>query len=220
MRRMMLCLFAILFAAGSLVASAPVHAQKDKKDKKGSKTKEEKPKDPPRKLLIFPSDTPEGNASQLEDAVTRILERRLNATEVYSTTVFTISTPVIRRALTDKVLEQKDVSKPYDNILKAKKLATMLGYVWVATAAIGDYQYDEDKRQVTLDLAIRIVDFSGEKPALKTVAETMTSPANPPKDHNELKIAFDLIRDLGEKLMTDLLKPKQPEKPKEEPKNP
>lgn len=185
----------------------PAYAQGKKKKEKEAPPA---PKAEPKRILQFSTDYAEGSkAANLADSVERGISRRLVANDEYSVTMFYAAMPLVKRGLIDHVIDKKDIEKPFDKTEKAKKLAALAGYNLVVLSSINDYQYNEDKKQVTLDISIRIVDFSGEKPAVvKFVAETATSPADAGKDKAEDKIALDFVRDLVEKLMKDVMKPK------------
>ncbi len=185
----------------------PATAQGKKKNEKEAPSA---PKAEPKRIFQFPTDSPEGSkANTLTDIVERGIARRLSNNDEYAVAMFFPAMPLIRRALINHEIDRKDVDKPYDKTEKAKKLATLAGYTLVVLSSINDYQYNADKKQVTLDISIRIVDFSGEKPVvIKFVAETATSPADTGKDKTEDKIAIDFARDLVEKLIKDVLKPK------------
>ncbi len=200
-------LFLTLAASSVLTASllaAPLAPQPPK-----TASTDKKPKAEPRRVLVLPIDTKSERAEALTDAFNAIITRRLTDKDAFEVTAFDINAPLIKRALIDRQLDKKDAKKPFDNVIKAKKIAGIVGQNLVLLTSIGDYQYDEAKRQVTLDITLRLVDFSGEKPKVeKYVAETATSPENVSKEKDEAKIAQDLLKELAEKLMKDLLKPK------------
>jgi hypothetical protein len=212
--------FAFALAGVLLLSTAPLSAQK--KDKKPPKEAPQSPKTEPKRILLFPTDYQEGSkAIALTDAVERSITRRLSEKDQYAVTAFFPAMSLIKRAVIQRQIEKKDVEHPYDKTDKAKKLADIAGYNLVVLSSINDYQFDATKKQVTLDISIRIVDFAGEKPAVITfVAETATSPTSTDANATEEKIALDFARDFIEKLMKDVLKPKATEKPKEAEKKP
>lgn len=174
-----------------------------------AKTTENDKKAEPRRILLLPIDAPEGKAEALTDALNAMAQKRFTDKDVYAVTNFDSASALVKRAVIDRQIERKDVEKPFDNVIKAKKLAALLRFKLVLLIAINDYQFNQDKKQVTLDISLRIVDFSGEKPKVeKYVAETATSPATASKDKNEAMLASDLLKELGDKLITDLLKTK------------
>lgn len=218
--RTLVLFFVFSLSLGLMLTPSPSAAQK--KDKKPPKEAPTAPKAEPKRILLFPVDFQEGSkASTLADAIERSITRRLTEKDQYAVTAFFPAMSLIKRAVIQRQIDKKDVEHPYDKTDKAKKLADIAGYNLVILSSINDYQYDATKKQVTLDISIRIVDFAGEKPAVVTfVAETATSPASTDANPNEEKIALDFARDFIEKLMKDVLKPKATEKPKEAEKKP
>ncbi|MCX6382600.1 MAG: hypothetical protein NT023_24495 [Armatimonadetes bacterium] len=198
----------------SLVTS-PLSARLISQKKTAKPNADNAKKAEPRRLLILPIDTPDGKAEALTDALNSIVQKRFTEKDLFAITIFEINSPLIKRATIDRQLERKDLKKPFDNVVKAKKIAGVLGFNLVLLIAVNDYQYDEAKRQVTLDISLRIVDFSSEKPKVeKYVAETATSSTDAPKDKDEAKLAADLLTELTEKLVKDMLKAKTTEEGK------
>ena len=210
---LLFCTFALSLTL--LLSANPASAQK--KDKKPPKEAPQAPKAEPKRIMLFPTDYQEGTkASTLTDAIERSITRRLGENDQYAVTAFFPAMSLIKRALIQRQIEKKDVEHPYDKLDKAKKLADIAGYNLVILSSINDYQYDATKKQITLDISIRIIDFAGEKPAVLTyVAETATSKTSTEANATEEKIALDFARDFIEKLMKDVLKPKATDKPKE-----
>lgn len=205
---------ALMFTAFSLIA-APIAARPDSQKQAPKQTAKSEKKAEPRRLLTLPIDAPDGKGEALTDALDSLVKKRFTEKDVFTLTGFEPNSALIKRALIDRQIDRKDLKKPFDNLPKAKKIANLLGFNLVLLVSINDYQYDEAKRQVTLDVSMRIVDFSGEKPKVeKYVAETATSPANAPKDKGEPQIGADLLNELGEKLIKDMLKEKTAEEGK------
>ena len=179
--------------------------------KKGPRPNKNTKKDGPNieTVLLFPPDTPSpaGMADQLTDTVTRVEQRRLNASKRYQSVYFTRAVPVIRRAVNDGTLTPADTDRPF-NPLKAKKISQLSGYANIFMTDINGYSYDADKHQVTLSISLSLIDYSGSKPVVRSAGEQMVSSDKEPKSATEITIALDVARDLTEKLMTELFKPK------------
>ncbi len=205
---------ALMLTAVSMVAT-PLIARPISQKPASKSNADDSKKAEPRRILMLPIDTPDGKGETLTDALNEIVQKRFTEKDAFALTIFEPTSALIKRAVIDRQIERKDLKKPFDNVAKAKKLAGLLGYKLVLLIAINDYQYDEAKKQATLDISLRIVDFSGEKPKVeKYVAETATSPADAPKEKKEATIASDLLKELGEKLVKDMLKAKSAEEVK------
>ena len=211
----------LLLSAAQVPAAAqdqaPGHNDKnvrksDSEVKKGPRPNKNSKKDGPtiETVLVFPPDTPSpagGVADQLTDTVTRVIQRRLDASKRYHSIYFTRAVPVVRRAINDGTLTPADTDRPF-NSLKAKKVSQLSGYANVFMTDINGYSYDADKHQVTLSISLSLIDYSGSKPVVRSAGEQMVSSDKEPKTATEINIALDVARDLTEKLMTELFKPK------------
>ena len=165
-------------------------------------------------VLIFPPDTPSpaGMADQLTDTVTRVIQRRLDATKKYHCLIFRRSMPSVRRALIEGTITNLDTDKPF-NPAKVKRISQLTGYPVVFTTDINGYSYDADKHQVTVSISLGLIDYTGSKPLVRSAGEQMVSSDKESKSAKELTLALDVSRDLTEKLMTELFKPKPMTKP-------
>ena len=179
--------------------------------KKESRPNKDQKKDGPmvQTVLIFPPDTPSpaGIADQLTDTVTRVVQRRLDFSKKYHSVYFLRSMPTVRRAINDGAVTAIDTDRPF-NPLKAKKLSQLTGYNTVFMTDINGYSFDADKHQATLSLTLTLIDYSGSKPITRSAGEEMVSSDKEPKSATEITVAMDVARDLTEKLMTELFKPK------------
>ncbi len=205
------------------IGAAPVTAQdvsaghndhdvrKPEKPKKESRPNKDQNRDNGtiQTVLVFPPDTPSppGIADQLTDTVTRVIQRRLSASNKYHSVYFTGGSASVRRAVSDGRLTAADTDRPF-NPLKAKKISALTGYANVFMTDINGYSFDADKHQVTLSISLSLIDYSGSKPVVRSAGEQMESSAKASKNGTELTIAMDVARDLTEKLMTELFKPK------------
>ena len=155
-------------------------------------------------VLITPVDTPGGIADQLSDDVVAVVQRRLEASEMYSSVFMRRSLATVRRALWDQTLTASDVEKPFNLNTKLEKLSRVTGYKAALVATIGEYKFDEEKKTVTLDVTLKMVDFSSGKPVTKTASEVITGKPGS-AGQTEVQIALDSVRSATEKLMTSLL---------------
>ncbi|HLK57057.1 MAG TPA: hypothetical protein VKU00_10855 [Chthonomonadaceae bacterium] len=163
---------------------------------------------PSRIIMVFPPDTKGGMSEVVSDSITDVERARLIASRKYRSVLFTRAIPTIRMGLVEQTISQTDVSHPFDDDAKLKKLAQYADYDLVLATTINDYQYDDKTNSVSVVLSIRMIDYSGEKPVVRSVGASMSSPENPAGNPRHEKIADSLIRNLTEKLMTDLLSPK------------
>ncbi len=161
-----------------------------------------------RVIMVFPPDTKGGVSELVSDSITDVERGRLVASRKYRTVSFSRAIPTIRLGLVEQSITQTDVSHPYDVDSKLKKLSQLASYDMVLATTINDYTYDEKTNSVSVVMSIRLIDFSGEKPVVRSAGASMTSPENPAGNPKQEKIADNVIRSLTEKLMTDLLNPR------------
>ena len=196
--------------------------QKPKKQSPSAKPAKEKKSNKPvevRRVLMFPPDlpSPAGISDQLTDDILRVVQRRLEATGNYYATPFLRSLPTVKRAVNEGTLTAGDTDRPF-NIVKIKRLAQIGGYSMVFWPSVTSYAYDADKHQVTLGLSLSLYDYAGEKPIVRTAAEDLTVTGDASK--TEVALALNTARDLTEKLMTELFKPRPITKEGDAPKAP
>ncbi len=175
-----------------------------KKDGKGGKKINGKMITPLKGILLTPPETSGGVSDQLTDDIIRVIQRKLEATGEYNGVFMRRSLSTIKRGLTDQTLTSGDVEKPFTLNTKLQKLSTITGYKLLITSSVGEYKYDEDKKTVTLDMTLRLVDFSTGKLVTKTASETITGKPGT-KGQTEVQIALDTVRDATEKLSQQLL---------------
>jgi hypothetical protein len=202
-----------LSLVGGLASSSFARGGQDKKPAKNADnkrtTKTTTPAASKQVVLIFPADTAlDGTAPMLADMIKDVQVSKLETSGKYSTVRFRRSLPSVRRASTDGTLGSTDVGKPYDaSDEKVKRLAQLTGYPVTLVTTINDYQYDAAKNTVSLVMTMKMVDFSKEKPVVKSAGDSYTSP-EAAKSKKELDVAQDAVRTLSEKMMADLLAPK------------
>ncbi len=177
-------------------AKAPVSAKTDSKMAMMNR----------RVVLVFLPDAKEGAGDTLGDIVTGVEQSRLAASGLYRTVYFLPSLSTVKRALTEQTLSAQDVKAPYD-ITKVKRLAQLTGYSLAVVTSVDDYQYDADKKQVSLIMSAQLIDTSGETPKIVSAGESAKSPDKTPAGATEASLAEQTARDLTETLMTVLLKP-------------
>lgn len=171
---------------------------------------------PERVVLLFAPDTKGGVSEVVSDTITDVERGRLLATHLYRTINFSRSLPTVRLGMVEQSISQTDVNHPYDVDSKLKKLAQYSNYDMVLATTINDYQFDDKTNSVSIVMSIRMIDYSGEKPVVRSAGASMSSPENPTGNPRQEKIADNLVRSLTEKLMTDLLNPKPVTKPSAE----
>jgi len=188
------CLIASL--AGGLPASARIGPPKQK-------TKTIAPTGPV--VLVFPPDTLQGSGDLTTDVVTEVEESRLNASHVYQALAFLRSLPTIKRSLNDATLTNPDVSPPFEDIVKLKKLAQAAGYNFVLSTAFDAYRFDPEKGQIHITLSARLIDFSGEKPKVQSATASGVTPEKSAQHETDVAAARQLVRSLTGQLMDSLL---------------
>jgi hypothetical protein len=159
---------------------------------------------PARVVLVFPTDTKGGVSDQLSDTITETIQGRLAASGRYQSVYFLRSIPTVARALNEATLTANEVSHPFDDDTKLRKLMPNTGYDMALTSSIDSYTYDTAKNQVTLLISARLIDLRGEKPIVRAAAENGSSPANG-GNVRELVLATTIAKSITEKLMTSLL---------------
>jgi hypothetical protein len=157
-------------------------------------------------IVVFPPETKGGISDQLTDSLTDVVQSRINATGQYQTQYFLTSLPTVRRAILEQTLSNADVSPPYDSDTKVKRLITLAGHTRAITSSIDDIEYDATKQQMTVVISLRYVDFTGEKPVIRSYGDSITGAEKGAKSDKDIKAASDLTRSLTERLMADFLK--------------
>ena len=204
-----------LIAALAVGVLGAAHAQAKKPGKKPDKGMT-MPMGSGRVIMVFPPDTKGGVSELVSDSVTDVERARLLTAHMYRAVYFSRAIPTIRLGLVEQTISQTDVSHPYDVDSKLKKLAQLANYDMVLATTINDYQFDDKTNSVSIVMSVRLIDFSGEKPVVRSAGASMSSPENPAGNPKQEKIADTVIRNLTEKLMTDLLNPKPATKPSAE----
>jgi hypothetical protein len=164
---------------------------------------------PSRVVLVFPTDTKGGVSDQLVDVIVDTIQGRIAASGRYQSVYFLRSIPTVARALNEATLTNNEVSHPYDDDTKLRKLMPYSGYDMALTTSIDSYTYDAAKNQVTLLISARLMDFRGEKPVVRAAAENGSSPENG-GNAKELTLATQVAKSIAEKLMTSLLSQERP----------
>jgi hypothetical protein len=192
---------------GTLGLSGHLRAQ-ERKEKQADKT-------PPRRVLVFPPVTKGGQSDYLVDTIVSITKGRLATSGRYSPLLFTPSLPIVKRALLDQTIRQADVQPPYDQASKIRKLTRLAGFDMALVSSIEEYQYNMEKQQVSLVMTAQLIDYAGDKPVIRTVGESDSSPQKSARNEKDYMPAITLARDLTEKIMKELLKPKEKATPAE-----
>jgi hypothetical protein len=183
-------------------------AEQSPKKEKSQKTPAE-PEKPKRVILIFPTDTKGGITDQISDSILEAFRNRIGQSALYRGIVFQKSMPVIRRAVLDQSLTAAEIDKPYDQPDKMKKLAQFTRSDLVMVSSVDDYQYDADKNEVTMIMSARLVEYKGDKATVLAAAgDTGKSAAGTPKNKPEIRVAVDTAKELADRLIQQLLKPK------------
>lgn len=211
--RLMACAAAACFAYGAIApagANTPVRAAaQTKKDKKKDKTpappKSTTPAAPVRTVLIFPPETKGGVSDQIADAITDVVQSRLNLSGKYKTVLLLPSAPIIRRGLLDNSLTKEEVDKPYATDARIKKFTELTSHDLAFVVSIIDYQYDKATNKVSMVLSAKMVDYTGSAP--RGTNRNGESPDKPSAKATEYDLAAALARDLTEKMVSDLLAP-------------
>jgi hypothetical protein len=214
--------FALLMGLIWLVGSASrAHAQSSANggdgDSKKSTQKDAKPPKksrgpavPKRDILVFPTDTKGGPSDAVGGIITDVIKGRLEASELYQPSTFSVASPTFRRALTEQTLVAKDVKPPYDTNAKVQKLTQFAGYNIAVTASIDDYEYDAAKQQVSIVVTVTLIDFSSGKPQPRPFGDSAATDVKAVKDQSDTGPVITVARNLTEKIMTELLKPAKP----------
>ena len=159
---------------------------------------------PSRVVLVFPTDGKGGVSDQLADVITETIQGRIAASNRYQTVYFLRSIPTVTRALNEANLTANEVSHPFDDDTKLKKVMPYVGYDMALTTSVDSYTYDAAKNQVTLLISARLIDYRGAKPIVRAVAENGSSAASG-GNAKELTLATQVAKSISEKLMTSLL---------------
>jgi hypothetical protein len=192
-------------ASGSGKRSQQVVTKKEKPAPSPSmRRSKQKVMTPTRVIMVFPTDGKGGISDQLSDVITETVQGRIAASGKYQTVYFLRSQPTVLRALNEATLTANEVSHPFDDDTKLKKLMPISGYDMALTTSIDSYTYDSAKNQVTVLISARLIDYRGEKPVVRAAAENGSSPDNG-GNAKEITLATQVAKTITEKLMTSLL---------------
>ncbi len=164
---------------------------------------------PSRVVLVFPTDGKGGVSDQLSDIVTETIQGRIAASGRYQSVYFLRSIPTVARALNEATLTANEVSHPFDDDTKLRKLMPNSSYDMALTTSIDSYTYDAAKNQVTLLISARLIDYRGAKPVVRAAAENGSSSSNG-GNAREIVLASSVAKSITEKLMTSLLSQERP----------
>jgi hypothetical protein len=199
----------------SLGTMMPAHAQStttgtpDKKSKKKTNTPPPpKTEAAARIIVVFPPETKGGVSDQIADAISDVVQSRLNLSGKYKTVYFLPSSPTVRRALIEGTLKKDDVDHPVATDSLIKKLTELTGHDMAFVVSIIDYQFDKAANKVSMVLSAKLLDYTG--PAPRGTNRNGDSPDKPSPKATEYDLAAALARDLTEKMVTDLLTPAKP----------
>jgi hypothetical protein len=159
---------------------------------------------PSRVIVVFPTDGKGGVSDHISDIITETIQGRIAASGRYQTIYFLRSIPTVARALNEATLTPNEVSHPFDDDTKLKKLMPYTGYDMALTTSIESYTYDSAKNQVTLLISARLFDYRGEKPFVRAAAENDKSSENS-GNAREIVLASQVAKSIAEKLMNNLL---------------
>jgi len=159
---------------------------------------------PTRVIVVFPTDAKGGVSDQVSDIITETIQGRVAASGRYQTVYFLRSIPTVARALNEATLTPNEVSHPFDDDTKLKKLMPYTGFDMALTTSIDSYTYDAAKNQVTMLISARLIDFRGEKPVVRAAAENDKSSENA-GNAREIVLASQVAKSITEKLMNTLL---------------
>ncbi len=159
-------------------------------------------------VLVFPPDAKGPETEQLVDVMTDVAMGRLELSGMYRATPYTRSLPTVMRGLIDNTLQQDEVRGPFDDNLKAAKLARLMSFPYAIVTTIDDYQYDANQNQVSIVLSARLLDLrTSAMRIVRAVTLPVKSPLPAPAGSGEESLASDAARKASEELMTQLLKP-------------
>jgi len=153
---------------------------------------------------VFPTDGKGGVSDQVSDTITETIQGRIAASGKYQTIYFLRSIPTVSRALAEATLTPNEVTHPFDDDIKLRKLMPQTGYDLALTTSVDSYTYDPAKNQVTLLISARLIDFRGDKPVVRAAAENGSSAENG-GNAKEITLASQVSKSITEKLMTSLL---------------
>jgi hypothetical protein len=207
------CAFLLCLSVGALT---PAHAQSDPAamQEKKSKKKSHKPAPPKpaamkaametaRVVVVFPPETKGGVSDQIADAITDVVQARLNLSGKYRTVFFLPSAPTIRRGMLENTLTKEEVDKPVATDARIKKLTGLSGHDMAFVVSIIDYQFDKAANKVSMVLSAKLLDYTGAAP--RGTNRNGDSPDKPSPKATEYDLAAALARDLTEKMMSDLM---------------
>ena len=171
---------------------------------------------PPRVVMVFPPDVSShitgGVPSYVGTISLDIQEARVELTGYYSPIFFIGSLPSIRRANTEGTLTSSDITSPFDVTAKLQKIMNSTLYDMALVSSIDDYQFDAASRQVSIVMSIRLIDFL-DTGRSRTASESFpfaTKPTAIPSSTSERILATQAIRDLTERLMSEVLPSTRP----------
>jgi hypothetical protein len=164
---------------------------------------------PSRVIVVFPTDGKGGASDQLSDTITETIQGRIAASGRYQTLYFLRSIPTVQRALNESTLTANEVSHPFDDDTKLRKLMPNTGYDMALTTSIDSYTYDSAKNQVTVLISARLIDYRGDKAVVRAAAENGSSPENS-GNVREIVLAAAVAKSITEKLITSLLAQEKP----------
>ena len=208
------CAALVCFSFGAAAhAQGTMPVKQDKKSKKkahtpkAAKTTKDSMLTPARIVLIFPPETKGGVSDQIADAITDVVQSRLNLTGKYRTVYFLASSPTIRRGLLDHSLTEEELAKPVAIDSRIKKLTQLSGHDLAFVVSIIDYQFDKAANKVSMVLSAKMLDYTGGTP--HGTNRNGDSPDKPSAKATEYDLAAALARDLTEKMVNDLLTPQK-----------
>ncbi len=204
----------------SLGVALPAHAQDTHPPKQVKKTKNKAAKPTPPKVkadseaaarivVVFPPETKGGVSDQIADAISDVVQSRLNLSGKYKTLFFLPSSPTIRRGLIENTLKKEEVEKPLATDALIKKLTVLTGHDMAFAVSIIDYQFDKATNKVSMVLSAKLLDYTAGG-APRGTNRNGDSPDKPSPKATEYDLAAALARDLTEKMVSDLLAPAKP----------
>ena len=171
---------------------------------------------PQRVVMVFPPDISShitgGVPTYLATTSLDIQEARVELTGYYAPIFFIGSLPSIRRANTEGTLTSSDITSPFDVTGKLQKIMSSTLYDMALVSSIDDYQFDLANRQVNIVMSIRLIDFF-DTGRSRTASESFpfaTKPTAIPSSTSERILATQAIRDLTERLMSEVLPSTRP----------
>ena len=160
-----------------------------------------------RVIVVFPPETKGGVSDQISDAITEVVQSRLNLSGKYRTVYFLPSAPTIRRGFLENTLTKEEVDKPLGTDARIKKLTMLTGHDMAFAVSVIDYQFDKATNKVSMVLSAKMLDYTGGTP--RGTNRNGESPDKPSAKATEYDLAAALARDLTEKMVSDLLAPRK-----------